>query len=371
MFKFLTRATEATEAQPATFGLSAVFGAAGPESAGRIARRELLDRIAGFLIAHDLDVSAENLTMLHAAFSGENLDLARKISERELAREPFDQAWLDQLRPKSANDAGMIGREAELDRLMGKLDSSIASFSAVSTRAQGATAAYGESLQQHVGEMSAKEGATGEMLASLVGIARAMLDRTREVEGEMRRSSEEAESLRESLVRARRDAEIDHLTGLPNRRAFEGVLEVQYREAQQEIDLLTVAICDIDHFKKVNDNHGHETGDRVIQAIGQVLARISDDRCHVARHGGEEFVMLFRGRSVAEAQAMLDAAREQLAAKRSINRVTDEPIGMITFSGGVANVFGYAEPRDALRAADEALYKAKQAGRNRICRAGA
>jgi len=194
-----------------------------------------------------------------------------------------------------------------------------------------------------------------------------MLERTREVEQEMKRSAQEASTLRESLERARREAEIDHLTGLPNRRAFEGVLEVQFREAQKEIDMLTVAICDIDHFKQVNDNHGHETGDRVIQAIGQVLARISDDRCHVARHGGEEFVMLFRGRSASEAQAMLDAAREQLAEKRFINRVTDEPIGRITFSGGVANVFGWPDPREALRAADLALYRAKAEGRNRIC----
>jgi diguanylate cyclase len=104
----------------------------------------------------------------------------------------------------------------------------------------------------------------------------------------------------------------------------------------------------------------------VIRAIGASLGRISNDNCHVARHGGEEFVMLFRGISIDEVKLQLDAAREEIAQRKMVNRKTEEPIGQITFSGGVANVFGYADPRAALKAADEALYSAKQAGRNQI-----
>ena len=76
--------------------------------------------------------------------------------------------------------------------------------------------------------------------------------------------------------------------------------------------------------------------------------------------------MLFRGLGPTEAKIRLDQAREELGGRSLINRKTDEPFGRITFSGGVANVFGYDNPRDALSAADEALYKAKQAGRNQI-----
>lgn len=76
--------------------------------------------------------------------------------------------------------------------------------------------------------------------------------------------------------------------------------------------------------------------------------------------------MLFRGLSPAEAKAKLDEAREELGGRALVNRSTDEPIGQITFSGGVANVFGHADPRTALKAADEALYKAKQTGRNQV-----
>src|SRR3546814_10453846 len=89
-----------------------------------------------------------------------------------------------------------------------------------------------------------------------------------------------------SLEQARREAEIDHMTGLPNRRAFETVLEREYRDARASFDPLTVAFCDIDHFKRINDTHGHDAGDRVIRLIAEMLATISDDNCHVARHGG-------------------------------------------------------------------------------------
>jgi diguanylate cyclase len=129
---------------------------------------------------------------------------------------------------------------------------------------------------------------------------------------------------------------------------------------------LSVAFCDIDHFKNVNDTHGHDAGDRVIRIIAETLAQISNDNCHVARHGGEEFVMLFRGLTPSEAKTQLDGAREAMAARTLVNRKTEQPFGQITFSGGVASVFAYSDPRAALSAADEALYRAKQAGRNRI-----
>ncbi|MDE2619968.1 MAG: GGDEF domain-containing protein [Sphingomonadales bacterium] len=366
MLKFFSRNSDSSNGREAAEETSQ---AGAVESAGKAGRRALLEQITEFLLAHDLDVSAANLDFARRAFSGEDLALAEKISDRQLSGNKIDQTWVIEV---TGGDDGKDNhhelQRAELEKLMGKLDTSIASFSAATTKAHGTTAAYGDSLQEHVGQMTSAE-MTGDMITSLAGLAKAMLERTREVENEMRKSTEEADRLRKSLDRARRDAEIDHLTGLPNRRAFEAVYDANYRAAQAEIDNLSVAFVDIDKFKAVNDTHGHETGDRVIQAVSEVLARISNDRCHVARHGGEEFVVLFRGKSVDEARVILDQAREQLAARNFINRTTDEPIGQVTFSGGVADVFAYSEPRLALKAADQALYRAKAEGRNRVCTA--
>ena len=311
-----------------------------------------MDDIAHFLLVHDLEISETNLLAALGICSGDNAALARKVTERRVAGLSVTQVWLDE----------QIRESDSISRIADTLERSLETFAATSRSARHTAAQYNSEMQLHVDKASVAD--ERDEIRSLTALAMAMLERTRHLEHEMKRSEGEAEALRGSLAKARRDADHDHLTGLPNRRAFEGLLERHYREAQKELDALSVAFCDIDNFKLVNDTHGHDTGDRVIQAIAAALAKISDDNCHVARHGGEEFVMLFRGRGKAEAAARLDAVREEFARRNFVNRRTDQPIGRITFSGGVADVFAYPSTRDALKAADIALYAAKEQGRN-------
>lgn len=341
-------------------------GFAFPEGGGgrdltRLARHQLIGTIMAFIVDNDLDVSPANLLLAHAAFSGSNPHLARQISTRSQSPGGINQQWLDEL---ADQDSGQPDR-ADLDRLITRLETNLESFHANTKEARSVTSDYGSELEQHVVDLEQLQ-KTGRIVSSLADLAKVMLDRTRKAEDDMRKSEDEAKALRRSLARAKRDAEVDFLTGLPNRRAFELLLDKHYHEARAACEPLSVAFCDIDEFKKVNDVHGHEAGDRVIKAIADTLARISNDHCHVARHGGEEFVMLFRGATPGQAALRLDEAREALADRRLINRKTDEPFGQITFSGGVADVFGYGDTRAALKAADEALYKAKAAGRNRV-----
>lgn len=331
----------------------------------REAQRELAATIMSFLIDHDLDVTPNNLLIAHSAFSGINPRLARRIAEQAQTEEGITQRWLDEL----AQQEPVQPDSAELNRMVARLEANLETFQTNTKAARNATSEYGSKLEAHVSDLEQVQ-KTGELVSHLADIAKAMLERTRRAEEEMRKSEEEARSLRRSLARAKRDAEVDYLTGLPNRRAFEVLLERHYDEARAACQPLSVAFCDIDKFKEVNDTHGHEAGDRVIKLIADTLAHISNDHCHVARHGGEEFVMLFRGLPPSEAASRLDHAREALANRRLINRKTDQPFGQITFSGGVADVFGYSDARAALKAADEALYRAKESGRNRIELAG-
>lgn len=324
------------------------------------ARRQLLDEISEFLLRHDLEITPDNLMIAHSALSGANPALARKIAARLQAGQSIAQEWLDE---STARDKK--GDHDGFELLMARLEATLEGFSKSTKAARTATSTYGDELEQQVADLGKMQD-TGQMITSLAELAQVMLQHTRKVESEMRSSEDEAKSLRQKLAKAKRDAEVDHLTGLPNRRAFEALLDKHYHEAQAAIEPLSVAFCDIDHFKRVNDTHGHDTGDRVIAMIAEALALIANDNCHVARHGGEEFVMLFRGQSTGEAQKRLDKVREQMARKKLVNRKTDEPIGEITFSGGVADVFAYADAREALKAADEALYAAKEGGRNQI-----
>lgn len=336
-------------------------GAERSRDLARHARRELANAIMSFLLDHDLDISQTNLSLAHGAFSGINPRLARQIAAQAQTAEGITQQWLDEI---AKEDAASLDH-AELDRLVARLETNLDAFQTHTKAARSVTSDYGSELERHVLDLEQVQ-KTGQLVSSLADLAKVMLERTRRAENDMHKSEDEAKSLRRSLARAKRDAEIDFLTGLPNRRAFEALLERHHAEARAACEPLSVAFCDIDEFKRVNDVHGHEAGDRVIKLIADTLAKISDDHCHVARHGGEEFVMLFRGLAPSEAAKRLDEAREQLAERRLINRKTDQPFGQITFSGGVADIFGYGEVREALKAADDALYKAKQAGRNRV-----
>ncbi len=333
----------------------------GSRDLAREARYELAASITSFLVDNDLEISPANLLIAHGAFSGRNPRLARQVVAQAQSPQGITQKWLDQVDEQESGQPDRV----ELDKLMARLEANLEAFHANTKDARTATSDYGIELEQHVSDLEQLQ-KTGRIVSSLADLAKVMLERTRKAEEDMRKSEDEAKALRRSLDRAKRDAELDYLTGLPNRRAFENLLDRHYKEARAAVEPLSVAFCDIDEFKKVNDTHGHEAGDRVIKAIADTLARISNDKCHVARHGGEEFVMLFRGLTPTEAAEKLDDAREALADRRLINRKTDEPFGQITFSGGVADVFGYGDARAALKAADAALYKAKMSGRNCI-----
>jgi len=328
-----------------------------PPTAMDRASERLIGEIADFLVSCRLSTTAHNLMIAHSAFSGEDPQLAREIGRLRLLGEPVTQKWLDaQIRSDD--------RETAIRTLIAQLSDSLDRFAATAMKARSNSADCSALLSERVDTAQALPESLSA--ADVLAMAQVVLDHSRKLESDIRVSEEETRNLRQRLARAQRDAEIDHLTGLPNRRAFEAVFDRHYRDAQADIDHLCVAFCDIDHFKRVNDNHGHETGDRVIRAVAETLSRLSDQQCHVARHGGEEFVLLFRGLSKHEARDKLDALRETFAQRRFVNRQTDDPIGRITFSGGVADVFAYANPRDALRAADEALYLAKEQGRNAV-----
>ena len=327
----------------------------------RAAREQLLGDIQAFLIGHGLDVNGLTLTLAHDYITGADGLLCRMIDARIQERQPITIEWLEQ----ACREARGADEGEELAALMSRLEGNLEEFGRTTGAAKTAARDYSAALAVHVDELGGDRD-TGLVVAELAALARAMLQRTRELEKDMNRSALQSQVLRRSLDDARKAADEDALTGLPNRRSFETRYMKEYTEAKAAGEHLCIAFCDIDFFKNINDTHGHDAGDRVLRSVASNLARIADARCHVARHGGEEFVVLLRGRTLQEAWEVLDDARSQQAERRLVNRANDVPFGKITFSGGVANVFAYPDPRTALRAADTALYQAKSEGRNRI-----
>jgi len=332
-----------------------------PDDPLRLARRQLLGEISAFLLGHGLEVSSLTLTLAHDYLTGADSVLCRMIDARIQARQPITIEWLEE----ACHAARGPSESEELGALMTRLEGNLEAFGRTTGAAKTAANEYSAALVAHVGDLGGRNDA-GRAVMELATLARAMLERTRELEKDMTRSALQSQTLRRSLDDARKAAEEDQLTGLPNRRSFEARYLREYAEAQAAGEHLCVAFCDIDYFKRINDTHGHEAGDRVLSSVASSLARIADARCHVARHGGEEFVILLRGRSLEEAWQVLDDMRARQAERRLVNRATDVAFGQITFSGGVANVFAYPDPRAALRGADAALYQAKAKGRNCI-----
>lgn len=329
-------------------------------------RTRQLEEIGAFLSYHQLEVNARTLAIACHYLTGSDPQIVRLIDRQVQAREPVTLDWLDEALAEYSPGAEVQA----LDQLIRRLEQGVEDFGKTSQEARAATSEYHSALSAQAGELEAASD-TDATLIQLTALTRAMVKRTREIERAMQRSEEQTRTLRHKLAAARRTAEHDHLTGLPNRRAFENRYEAEYRAARAEGEPLSVAFCDIDHFKRINDSHGHDAGDRVLKLVAENLARISNESCHVARHGGEEFVVLLRNRTTAEAYAMLDRLRAELADRRLVNRATDLPIGQVTFSAGIADVFASGNRRLALKAADEALYRAKQDGRYRIVIAGA
>lgn len=180
---------------------------------------------------------------------------------------------------------------------------------------------------------------------------------------QMRATEDEAARLRENLSELRHRANTDALTRMPNRHAYHERLTQEYNRWRRYRHKLTLAIGDIDHFKRINDQHGHMAGDAILKEVAQLLTGGIRESDFVARHGGEEFVLLMPETGLMEAQKAVDKLREAIAEK---------PISMgehhlpVTISFGVAEFENDDVPRDVYTRADTALYKAKTKGRNTV-----
>lgn len=335
-----------------------------PQSRVRQARRDLLERIVEFILRHDLEVTGTNLAIIGNALSGSHGPLAKAFVAREMSDAPIDQRWLDTL-VRLDPDTG--ARIDDLETLMDQLEYALLRFSQSAQTAKDETSGHRGRLGEQLVAMTAggsQDGVTE--IERVVTLSRAMLERVEQIETAMAKSQSESEHLRENLAKARLEADVDHLTRLPNRRAFERTLVSAAQRAQAKGEPLCVAFCDVDRFKMVNDTHGHDAGDRVLVAIAATLGLHAGPQCFVARHGGEEFVILFYGQDKDAAWRKLDGIRRAQGAKALVDRKTGKGFGKITFSGGIAQIDGVDDTREALRRADAALYEAKRAGRDRI-----
>lgn len=319
----------------------------------------LFTRIGAMLVQHALDPTPAHYTLCHRYLSsGETLsgiDIDQLVAHlgqvpvqaSDISQAPESESISPEMLQTLADDAA-----AYLERVTGLIDDN-----------GRAVEDYGDALAGRAESLSASPG-NAAALDGLVALTRRMIDRSRDASDHLRRTGAELTTLRTKLVEARHVADSDALTGLPNRRALDIRMTRACHHAQATGQPLTVAICDIDDFKRVNDAHGHQIGDEVIRLVATALE--TAEAGFVSRYGGEEFVVLFENVALQDAADRIDAIRRALSLRDIRLTATGRRLGRISFSAGVAAIGDCARPSVMLKRADTALYRAKDAGRDRV-----
>jgi len=232
--------------------------------------------------------------------------------------------------------------------------------------AQESSQAYGATLQQASQSLENDPADLRETVETLAAATRQIQNENKALEARLTESTAEVIRLREHLEQVRRDATTDGLTNLANRKSFDAELERMSDAAEAEGIPLTLALLDIDHFKTFNDTWGHQTGDQVLRYVAGVIGQSGADPRIAARYGGEEFALLFPGETAATAFNVLEMIRIEVASRILKRRSTNEDLGAITLSAGLAERVKGERGSELLDRADAALYASKRNGRNQV-----
>ncbi|TKD53207.1 GGDEF domain-containing protein [Sphingomonas baiyangensis] len=340
-------------------------------TAGAAQVDDLYQRIGQFLADQHLEPNPVNYAFAYHVIADPTGALATEVEARIDGGVRLTQRDIADLGVTIDRERAGVARETPAraaDLLVAETQMQVEQFVDMMSSMQAETRDFGRDLIASADALERGGDAIGsapEFLDRVARITQAMVGRVTDAERRLEQATHETQMLRRKLEEARGDALRDPLTGLPNRRAFEQA----YAAGVDEGRAMCLAVCDVDHFKRVNDEFGHAVGDRVLRSIALTLTEACEGH-FVARYGGEEFAVLFYA-APGDAAAVMEAARSQVAGKRYRVRETDAPLGEITFSAGVTEA-APADPLDAaFQRADRLLYAAKADGRNRVVQDGA
>jgi len=259
-------------------------------------------------------------------------------------------------------------RDDSVKKISEQVQQAITELATMLNSVKSATSEYGDTL----GNVTEKiEGAKnledlGRVVSSIIEDTKMMVQKNQSLEFQLTSSSTQVAELKKNLDNVKKEAMTDGLTGLANRKAF----DKQIRDWVEEVSISGGTLCllmlDIDHFKKFNDLHGHQTGDQVLRLVARTLIDGVKGRDLAARFGGEEFAIILPETPLLAALKVADMLRRSVESKEVINKSSNENLGRLTLSAGVAQYIHGESVTDLIGRADAALYDAKNSGRNRV-----
>jgi diguanylate cyclase len=306
-----------------------------------------------------------NYSVFFAYMAGLPAQLVKDIDKAVAEKAPFTEELLERLYTYYiAEPQAQVMRDTALNarRILTETMQNVSNFT-------GATTALSQEVSQHLRNMDDEmsEDVVRMLAAALLEGAHSMQTSSEDMTLRLAGAQQEISQLRENLARAMTEAERDFLTGAYNRKAFDKRLNTNMIDAKSNDTELTLLMIDIDHFKHFNDNYGHMIGDEVLKIVSKTLIDTLKGMDCVARYGGEEFAVILPKTPVSGGMLVAEAIRKSIASKELKRKATGENYGVITVSIGVA-AFRHAEdtPASFITRADEALYRSKNAGRNRV-----
>jgi diguanylate cyclase len=205
-----------------------------------------------------------------------------------------------------------------------------------------------------------------QIVSSLAAATLDMANHNQHLNEQLRRSTREIDTLRSSLESVRVESLTDSLTGLSNRRMFDETLRMRIDEARAQRSELCLLLCDIDFFKRFNDTWGHHTGDQILRFLASAMQAHARPDFLVARYGGEEFAVIMPRVGARSAAQTAEVLRAAIQAKRLRRRSTNEDLGQVTVSMGIARLQPGDTPQGIIERADACLYASKRNGRNQV-----
>ena len=327
---------------------------------------EIFRLTTAYLAKHDLILNPINFSLAYHYVTGVNTAFNKRMDEL-LENEG---GWQDESVGKLFRHYVCSCDEAVLRDLREELMDIVAHTLGTMIDLTGKTSLTNEKIKRHIDTLAESEKIENVMQAvsAIIAETRSLVTETNQFETQLLNSTDEVEKLKEELSYARQEAMLDPLTGVMNRRGFDQTLATVISEVldQQHAANFCLVLIDIDRFKEVNDNHGHLLGDKVLRAVAELLTRHTKGKDACARFGGDEFAILLPDIGSNNAKNLAEYLRstiEKIVLKRPN---TGAVVGGISVSIGVA-AFRMGETiEDFLNRCDQALYRSKSLGRNRV-----
>ncbi len=312
-----------------------------------------------------LTPNPDNYALFFHYAMGMNVELTREIDTAIENKLPFMPHVLKNLHTKYviANNNQRLLNEVTsgTNKMLGEVLRIVGDFSSQTTDYSKNIDGYMTQLEQNVEDTNLKE-----IVRGLVSATSSIKQRSEALSSKLAESKQEVEVLRKNLEQVSQESQRDFLTGIFNRKALDAMLLEHFNHKQEPLPDFSLLMLDVDHFKQFNDKFGHLLGDEVLKIVARAVTYCIRGKDIVARYGGEEFCVLLHGTPLAGAAKVAENIRATIASRDLKRKDTGESYGSITVSIGASQMNANDTPQSLMKRADEALYRSKHNGRNRV-----